>query len=469
KNAEKNRILIPKLDKHLIRMKANSDSVYRTAMEKWIYCDNAKVSLLVYYIGVPGLILFLIVLAVHRRMRRNLNHQAREIKTQSKQLDIMLLKRFEAEKSNFWLFNTISDGLVVFNLGVDGIPGIITEVNKQTCLILGRDETKLKSMKIIELVDSSELERIPHLINQLRIRRDILFPIKLCSADGSTRNVEIHANLIDVDGQWRALSVIRDVTERINLEHEFIEKHKELQEQFEQRSIELQRMNQELEMFAGTVSHDLQSPLRTIESIVERVRIKCSNGDFDANEEINRMVFLIHRVNGLVTGILEYNRLTRWDLEMTNVELSQICSEVLLQLDGTIRDKNAEVIIERPMPCVIAHPNTLLRCIQNLLTNALKFVEYGKIPKVVLRAEHRGDVVRLWVIDNGIGIAPEYQDRIFQVFERLHGLEEYTGNGLGLAIVKRAVERMNGRFGLISKEGEGSRFWIELPVDPTDP
>jgi signal transduction histidine kinase len=141
---------------------------------------------------------------------------------------------------------------------------------------------------------------------------------------------------------------------------------------------------------------------------------------------------------------------------------------VFIQLETVIRERNAEVQIERPMPRVLAHPETLSQVIQNLLTNGIKFVEYGKKPRVILRAEHRGSTARLWVIDNGIGIPPEYQKKIFEVFQRLHGVEEFPGNGLGLAIVKRAVERMNGKIGLISEVGEGSRFWIDLPVDPTD-
>jgi signal transduction histidine kinase len=101
--------------------------------------------------------------------------------------------------------------------------------------------------------------------------------------------------------------------------------------------------------------------------------------------------------------------------------------------------------------------------VRNLLSNALKYVPEGVSPRVTVRAEDRDGRVRLWVEDNGIGIPPEYHERIFRVFERLHPPEVYSGTGIGLAIVRRAIERMSGQTGLESTPGQGSRFWIELP------
>ncbi len=112
----------------------------------------------------------------------------------------------------------------------------------------------------------------------------------------------------------------------------------------------------------------------------------------------------------------------------------------------------------------MGHHSTLVQVIDNLLANARKFVRPGEQPRIVVEAERRGDWVRLWVEDHGIGIAPEHQERIFRVFERLHGIETYPGTGIGLAIVKKGVERMGGRAGVESAPDSGSRFWIELPA-----
>jgi signal transduction histidine kinase len=120
------------------------------------------------------------------------------------------------------------------------------------------------------------------------------------------------------------------------------------------------------------------------------------------------------------------------------------------------------VAVERPLPDVMAHPPTLTQAATNLLSNAIKFVPTGLTPRVNIRAEERGGQVRLWVEDNGIGIDPAHQERVFQPFQRLHGVETYPGTGIGLAIVRRSVERMGGHSGVISGPEEGSRFWIEL-------
>jgi signal transduction histidine kinase len=119
--------------------------------------------------------------------------------------------------------------------------------------------------------------------------------------------------------------------------------------------------------------------------------------------------------------------------------------------------------LDETAPAVLAYRPALVQAIANLIGNAVKFVAAGTEPEVRVRAEPRADAVRLWVEDNGIGIAPEHQDRVFQAFERLHAREQYPGSGIGLAVVKRVIERMGGGVGVESTPGRGSGFWIELP------
>ncbi|MEP1078810.1 ATP-binding protein [Leptolyngbya sp. PL-A3] len=113
---------------------------------------------------------------------------------------------------------------------------------------------------------------------------------------------------------------------------------------------------------------------------------------------------------------------------------------------------------------MLGHYSTVEQAIANLVTNAVKFVASGVQPRIRIWNERRDRFVRLWVEDNGIGIAPQYHDQIFRLFERLHGVEDYSGTGIGLAIVQRGIERIGGRSGVESQAGQGSRFWIELPV-----
>jgi signal transduction histidine kinase len=137
---------------------------------------------------------------------------------------------------------------------------------------------------------------------------------------------------------------------------------------------------------------------------------------------------------------------------------------VVAEARADIAEAGEAITIEGGLPDVVGNRAALYQVVSNLMTNALKFQRPGTIPRVRLRAELRDGAVRLWVEDTGIGIAPEYHERIFGVFDRLHGSEEYPGTGIGLAIVRRSVERMKGRCGVVSTLGAGSSFWIELPA-----
>ena len=159
----------------------------------------------------------------------------------------------------------------------------------------------------------------------------------------------------------------------------------------------------------------------------------------------------------------------RRDLLPERVSLVLVLHDVIGQLRRDPEFARARVEVIEPMPWVLAHRPTLAAVVSNLLENAAKFVARGVDPVVVVRAEDRGDAARVWFQDNGIGIAPEHHERIFHVFERLHGLEQFPGTGIGLAVVRRGVERMGGRVGVESAVGTGSRFWIELPKDPHGP
>jgi signal transduction histidine kinase len=121
------------------------------------------------------------------------------------------------------------------------------------------------------------------------------------------------------------------------------------------------------------------------------------------------------------------------------------------------------VTVRERLPVVKAHRGAVEQVLANILINAVKFVPPERAPIVTIRSDDTGAMVRLWIEDNGIGIAPEHHDRIFRIFERLHGAEHFAGTGVGLALVRRSVERIGGRVGVESELRRGSRFWIELP------
>jgi len=168
------------------------------------------------------------------------------------------------------------------------------------------------------------------------------------------------------------------------------------------------------------------------------------------------------RMNRLVQDLLQYGRLNRIEIVAEPVVIKPLVEKALAELD--LGEARVQVSIEGDL-AVSAHETTLTQVLTNLVANAVKFVRPGKRAEVSIAAQpaDRAGYVRITVTDKGIGIAPQHQEKIFKVFERLHGIEEYPGTGIGLAIVKRGVERMGGTVGLVSEVGKGTSFWIELP------
>jgi signal transduction histidine kinase len=237
-----------------------------------------------------------------------------------------------------------------------------------------------------------------------------------------------------------------------------------LESRVRDRTARLEASNRELEAFAYSVAHDLRAPLRSVHTFAAAL-----NEDYQASLDdegkdlLRRIVAASHRMDALIRDLLEYSRVSVKEVELAPVDLDRVVDEALVQLAATIEEKRAEVAVERPLGRATGHHATLLQVVANLLSNAVKFVAAGTTPRVAVRAEGRDGRVRLWIEDNGIGIAPHFHERIFRLFERLHGADAYPGTGVGLAIVKRGMEHMVGGVGLESEPGSGTRFWIELP------
>lgn len=269
--------------------------------------------------------------------------------------------------------------------------------------------------------------------------------------------------LTDAEGRHRGgVVTFRDVTSAKAADSEIARLHAELTERVRQ----LEAANRELEAFAYTVSHDLRAPLRAMQGFSQALLEDYGSAlDETAGEYARRVVGAAERMDVLIGDLLQYSRLTRAELPPRPMSLARAVEEARHQLGAALTERGARITVEEGLPDVLAHARTVVQVLTNLLSNAVKFVAADVEPRVRVRAERRGASVRLWVEDNGIGIAPEHQERIFRVFERLHGLEAYPGTGVGLAIVAKGTERMGGRAGVESAPGAGSRFWVELPAD----
>jgi PAS domain S-box-containing protein len=236
----------------------------------------------------------------------------------------------------------------------------------------------------------------------------------------------------------------------------------DLEKRVADRTTTLQQMVSELEAFSYTVSHDLRSPLRAMQGFSEAVMEDYADKlDEQGRDYLGRIKNAATRLDRLIQDLLSYTRISRQEAPLEAFDLNQIVPDII-EHDASLHPPRAKVTVEGKLPRVLGRETALNQVITNLLGNAIKFVKPGTVPEIKIRAEDHGALARLWVEDNGIGIAPSDQERIFEMFIQLNEPQLYRGTGVGLAIVKKAAQTMRGAVGVESKEGEGSRFWVDL-------
>jgi len=255
------------------------------------------------------------------------------------------------------------------------------------------------------------------------------------------------------------LLAIEDVTERRFTEWRLDEHRRELE-----------RSNAALDEFASVASHDLQEPLRKIMSFGERLESAIGPTiTGDARHSLDRMLNAAVRMRTLVQDVLAYSQLTTRTQPFTPTDLSWVAREVVVDLDAAISDSQGTVDVAA-LPVIDADPIQIRRMLQNLVSNALKY-RRKDVPPVVRISSTNGTPgwCTLIVEDNGIGFNPAYSEKIFQMFERLHGRTQYEGSGIGLAICRKIVERHGGRIAATSSSGQGATFTVTLPVTHAAP
>ncbi len=249
-----------------------------------------------------------------------------------------------------------------------------------------------------------------------------------------------------------------------NAEEQLRDYASNLERKVRERTASLQEVISQLEEFSYSVSHDLRAPLRAMQgyatAILEDYGERMNQ---PGKAHLDRIIRNASRMDRLIQDILTYSRLGRQDIRLNAVPLAQMVEEVI-QHRPEINSLGVDIKVGEIHDTVLCHEPSLAQAIFNLLSNAIKFVAPGTKPEPRIWAERRDKHVRLWVQDNGIGIKPEYQSRLFGVFERIHPDTKYEGTGIGLAIVRKAVERMNGKVGVESDGINGSKFWIEIPA-----
>ncbi|HXS67878.1 MAG TPA: PAS domain S-box protein, partial [Candidatus Polarisedimenticolia bacterium] len=238
-----------------------------------------------------------------------------------------------------------------------------------------------------------------------------------------------------------------------------------LERMVNERTASLREAIAQMEEFSYSVSHDLRAPVRAMQCYAEVLMEDYGQRlDEPAKKYLERIIGGGARMDRLIQDILTYSRLSRREIQSQPIDLDKLTREIVRQYQDMISSTHADISVEGHLHDVIGHEASLSQAISNLISNAVKFVAPGAQPKVRIRTDQRNGHVRLWVEDNGIGIKPEYQHRLFSVFERVHPEKNYEGTGIGLAIVRKATERMGGKAGVESDGVTGSRFWIQLPA-----
>ncbi len=235
---------------------------------------------------------------------------------------------------------------------------------------------------------------------------------------------------------------------------------------YERQASELARSNADLEQFAYISSHDLQEPLRTIVSYLQLLENRYKNKiDKEADEYLNFAVDGAKRMHILINDLLTYSRIGTTSKVFSKVDFRKVIEIVLTNLDKTIHDCKARIVVENEMPVVLADQMQITQLFQNLIENAIKYRTEGKPPLISISAKQKQENWIVAVSDNGIGIAKEYLERIFVIFQRLHTREKYSGTGIGLALCKKITEHHKGTIWAESDGKSGSVFFFTIPCD----
>lgn len=250
--------------------------------------------------------------------------------------------------------------------------------------------------------------------------------------------------------------------ESVHLKQALQQHMEELEQRVTARTAELDESNRELDAFAYSVAHDLRAPLRAMHGFADAVLEDYGQKlEADGRDYLGRIIKAAKSMDTLIQDLLAYSRVGRSKMELEGVALAELVQETLAELHQEIAASSAEVESTVPPLTVLAHRVTLKQVLLNLVSNALKFVAPGKAPRVRIWAVARQGMVEICVRDNGIGIASEHRERIFNVFERLHGAESYPGTGIGLSIVKKGLARMHGEI-RVESDGNGTTFHARL-------
>ena len=390
----------------------------------------------------------------------DLAEMAQELNRRNQDLQ-QTIRQLQASRS---LFDRLWQSGII-GMGVSTTDGWIVEANDRFLEIIGYAPEDLQGKgigfwDITPEVDHNATERA---VTMLRDKGSVPpFEKRYIRKDGTPVSVMVGAAAIEGD-EGKQLFFVLDLTDQKRAEEEIRDLNMGLEERVEQRTQELQAINQELEAFSYAVSHDLRAPLRAINGFAHALGEDCEE---DLREEgkayLQRITRNVAQMEELISALLDLSRLTRTDLHRREIDLSALAQSVVETLRENDPARTVDVTIEQGMTTV-GDPHLLRVLLENLLGNAWKFSRHTPNAAISFRREITGDRVEFVVEDNGTGFDQSHAGNLFQPFIRLHSQEEFKGTGIGLATVRRIVNRHGGTIRGESRPGHGARFIFSLP------
>ncbi len=358
--------------------------------------------------------------------------------------DITERKKFEKElESRAEILEASLNEIYVF----DAKSWKFIQVNRGARENLGYSMQELSEMTPLDIKPDYTAKGFEKIVAPLMKGKEqnIVFETIHKRKNGALYNVEIHLQLAQYQSKKVFVAIILDITERKKAENEIM------------------RSNEELERFAYIASHDLQEPLRMVNSFTELLRQDYGEKmDDQAKEYMHFITDASGRMQLLVADLLEYSRVGIEDSGFLEFSASKQVRHAIDNLKEAIEETQAQITVDE-MPDVYANPVRFSRLIQNLIGNAIKYRSPDRVPEIHVGVEEQSKVWKFSVHDNGIGIREEYLEQIFVIFKRLHNKSEYSGTGIGLAVCEKIVESFGGQLWVVSKFGEGSVFYFTLP------
>lgn len=360
------------------------------------------------------------------------------------------------------------------NALINSLPGIFYLVNAngemlrwnknfETVTEYGPDE--IASMKAVEFLPPEERKFMAKHIQAVLETGESEAELTILTKSGKRCPYFATGRLVLVNGKPRIVGMAIDIAERKRVESEFFKLNQELEQRVRERTEQLDSSNKELRSFSYTVSHDLKAPLRAITGFAEALQEDCMDRlDDEHRAYLERIIQSARKMGCLIDDLLTYSRIGRAAVNLHPVSLNELMKRIGEEFRPTIESIGGTLSIVEDLPVVRADPSLLTQVFSNLLDNALTYRRRDVPLEVRIGWIRKESSAVICVRDNGIGIAPEHHERIFEVFQRLHSDHVYPGTGIGLANVKKALELQGGRVWVESELGKGSTFCVELQL-----